>query len=62
MTSDLREDAGMPVNLKGAYVDSIMKNGPVGSTTDQYSKVAFRFLVINMTSEEKYVEGYVSSL
>jgi S1-C subfamily serine protease len=44
LTSDLAEDAGMPVNLKGAYVDSLMKNGPAdkagihGSTTDQYSK------------------------
>ena len=44
LTSDLAVDAGMPVNLKGAYVDSIMKNGPAdkagihGSTRDQYSK------------------------
>jgi S1-C subfamily serine protease len=44
LTSDLAQDAGMPVNLKGAYVDSLMKNGPAdkagihGSTTDQYSK------------------------
>jgi S1-C subfamily serine protease len=28
LTSDLAEDAGMPVNLKGAYVDSLMKSGP----------------------------------
>src|SRR5215467_165277 len=44
LTSDLAEDAGMPVNLKGAYVDSVMKNGPAdkagihGSIRDQYSK------------------------
>src|SRR5215469_4521116 len=44
LTSDLAVDAGMPVNLKGAYVDSIMKNGPAdnagihGSIRDQYSK------------------------
>ena len=28
LTSDLAQDAGIPVNLKGAYVDSLMKNGP----------------------------------
>jgi S1-C subfamily serine protease len=44
LTSDLAQDTGMPVNLKGAYVDSLMKNGPGdkarihGSTIDQYSK------------------------
>jgi S1-C subfamily serine protease len=44
LTSDLAEDAGIPVNLKGAYVNTIAKNGPAdkagihGSTTDQYSK------------------------
>lgn len=44
LTSDLAQDAGIPVNLKGAYVDSLMKNGPAdkagihGSTRDQYSK------------------------
>jgi S1-C subfamily serine protease len=44
LTSDLAQDAGIPVNLNGAYVDSLMKNGPGdkagihGSTTDQYSK------------------------
>ena len=44
LTSDLAESAGLPVNLKGVYVDTITKNGPVdkagihGSTTDQYSK------------------------
>ena len=44
LTSDLAQDAGIPVNLKGAYVDSLVKNGPAdkagihGSTWDQYSK------------------------
>ena len=44
MTSDLAQDNGIPVNLKGVYVDTITKNGPAdkagihGSTTDQYSK------------------------
>ena len=44
LTSDLAQDAGVPINLKGAYVDTITKNGPAdmagihGSTTDQYSK------------------------
>jgi S1-C subfamily serine protease len=44
LTSDLAQDAGVPVNLKGTYVNTITKNGPGdkagihGSTTDQYSK------------------------
>ncbi|MGB6530027.1 MAG: trypsin-like peptidase domain-containing protein [Candidatus Nitrosopolaris sp.] len=44
LTSDLAQDAGMPVNLKGTYVNTITKNSPAdkagihGSTTDQYSK------------------------
>jgi S1-C subfamily serine protease len=44
LTSDLAEDAGIPINLEGIYVNTIMKNGPAdkagihGSTTDQYSK------------------------
>ena len=44
LTSDLARDAGIPVNLKGVYVDRITENGPAdktgihGSTTDQYSK------------------------
>jgi S1-C subfamily serine protease len=42
LTSNLAEYAGLPVNLKGAYVDTITKNGPAdkagihGSTIDQY--------------------------
>jgi len=44
LTSDLAQDAGMPVNLKGVYVDRITQNGPAdkagihGSTTDPYLK------------------------
>jgi S1-C subfamily serine protease len=44
LTSDLAQDAGIPVNLNGIYVNTIVKNGPAGkagihgSTTDQYSK------------------------
>jgi S1-C subfamily serine protease len=42
LTSNLAEYAGLPVNLKGVYVDTITKNGPAdkagihGSTIDQY--------------------------
>ena len=44
LTSDLAENAGIPINLKGAYVDTLMKNGPAdkagihGRTIDQYSR------------------------
>jgi S1-C subfamily serine protease len=44
LTSDLAQDAKIPVNLEGAYVDRITQNGPAdkagihGSTTDQYLK------------------------
>src|SRR5215831_1216887 len=44
LTSDLAQDAGIPTNLKGVYVNTITKNGPAdkvgihGSTIDQYSK------------------------
>jgi S1-C subfamily serine protease len=44
LTSDLAQDAGIPVNLRGVYVDRITQNGPAdkagvhGSTTDQYLK------------------------
>jgi S1-C subfamily serine protease len=40
----LARDNGIPVNLKGVYVDRITENGPAdkagihGSTTDQYLK------------------------
>jgi S1-C subfamily serine protease len=44
LTSDLAEDAGLPINLEGIYVNTIMKNSPAdkagihGSTIDQYGK------------------------
>jgi S1-C subfamily serine protease len=44
LTSDLAQGAGIPVNLRGVYVDRITQNGPAdkagihGSTTDQYLK------------------------
>ncbi len=44
LTSDLAQDARIPVNLRGAYVNTITQNGPAdkagihGSTTDQYLK------------------------
>jgi S1-C subfamily serine protease len=44
LTSDLAQDAKIPVNLEGAYVETITQNGPAdkagihGSTTDQYLK------------------------
>src|SRR5215469_4756292 len=44
LTSDLAQDAKIPVNLEGAYINTITQNGPAdkagihGSTTDQYLK------------------------
>jgi len=44
LTSDLAQGNGIPLNLKGVYVDRITQNGPAdkagihGSTTDQYLK------------------------
>jgi S1-C subfamily serine protease len=44
LTSDLAQDAGLPINLNGIYVNTITKNGPAdkagihGSIIDQYSK------------------------
>jgi len=44
LTSDLAQGNGIPVNLKGVYVDRITEKGPAdkagihGSTTDQYLK------------------------
>ena len=44
LTSDLAQDNGIPLNLKGVYVDRITENGPAdkagihGNTTDQYLK------------------------
>ena len=66
LTSDLAQDAGIPVNLKGAYVDSLMKNGSAdkagihGSTTDQYSKKHLGDIIIaadgqNITTSDDLV-------
>ncbi|HYA82527.1 MAG TPA: trypsin-like peptidase domain-containing protein [Candidatus Bathyarchaeia archaeon] len=66
LTSDLAEDAGIPVNLKGAYVDSLTKNGPAdkagihGSTRDQYSKKHLGDIIIaadrhNITTSDDLV-------
>src|SRR5215469_6912190 len=44
LTTDLAQDNGIPINLKGVYVDRITQNTPAdkagihGSTTDQYLK------------------------
>jgi S1-C subfamily serine protease len=44
LTSDLAENASLPANLEGVYVNTITKNSPAdkagihGSTTDQYGK------------------------
>jgi S1-C subfamily serine protease len=44
MTSDLAQGNGIPLNLKGVYVDRITENGPDdkagihGGSTDQYLK------------------------
>jgi S1-C subfamily serine protease len=44
LTSDLAQGNGIPLNLKGVYVERITQNGPAdkagirGSTTDQYLK------------------------
>jgi S1-C subfamily serine protease len=66
LTSDLAQYAGIPVNLKGAYVDSITKNGPAdkagihGSTRDQYSKKHLGDIIIaadghNITTSDDLV-------
>ncbi|MFZ0221593.1 MAG: PDZ domain-containing protein, partial [Candidatus Nitrosopolaris sp.] len=75
LTSDLAQDAGIPVNLKGAYVDSLVKNGPAdkagihGSTRDQYSKKHLGDIIIaadghNITTSEdlvNYIGQYKSA-
>jgi S1-C subfamily serine protease len=66
LTSDLAQDAGIPVNLKGVYVDSLTKNGPAdkagihGSTRDQYSKKHLGDIIIaadghNITTSDDLV-------
>jgi hypothetical protein len=47
-----KKGPGIPVNLKGAYVDTITKNGPAdkagihGSTIDEYSKKHLADIII----------------
>ena len=66
LTSDLAENASLPVNLEGVYVDTITKNGPAdkagihGSTTDQYSKKHLGDIIIaadgrNITTSDDLV-------
>jgi S1-C subfamily serine protease len=66
LTSDLAEDAGIPINLEGIYVDTITKNGPAdkagkhGSTTDQYAKKHLGDIIIaadghNITTSDDLV-------
>ena len=65
LTSDLAQDAGIPVNLKDVYVDRITQNGPAdkagihGSTTDQYLKKHLGDVIIaidghNFTKSDDY--------
>jgi len=69
LTSDLAEDAGIPVNLKGAYVDTITKNGPAdkagihGSTIDQYGTKHLGDIIIaadghNITTSDDLVNYF----
>jgi hypothetical protein len=72
--SDLAEDAGLPINLEGIYVNTIMKNSPAdkagihGSTIDQYSKKHLGDIIIaadgnNITRPDdlvKYIGKYKS--
>jgi S1-C subfamily serine protease len=63
LTSDLGQDNGIPLNLKGVYVDRITQKGPAdkagthGSTTDQYLKKHLGDIIIavdghNITKRE----------
>ena len=67
LTSDLAEDAGIPVNLKGVYVDTITKDssadkaGIHGSTTDQYGRKHLGDIIIavdghNITTSDDLVD------
>jgi S1-C subfamily serine protease len=74
LTSDLAEYAGLPVNLKGVYVDTITKNSPAdkagihGSTTDQYGMKHLGDIIIaadghNITRPDdlvNYIDQYKS--
>ena len=66
LTSDLAENASLPVNLEGAYVNTIMKNSPAdkvgihGSTTDQYGRKHLGDIIIaadghNITNSDDLV-------
>jgi S1-C subfamily serine protease len=66
LTSDLAENASLPVNLEGVFVNTIMKNGPAdkagihGSTTDQYGKKHLGDIIIaadghNVTKADDFV-------
>jgi S1-C subfamily serine protease len=66
LTSDFAEYAGLPVNLKGVYVDTITKNGPAdkagvhGSTIDQYGSKHLGDIIIaadghNITRPDDFV-------
>jgi S1-C subfamily serine protease len=66
LTSDLAKDAGIPINLRGIYVDRITQNGPAdkagihGSTTDQYLKKHLGDIIIavdghNVTKQEDLI-------
>ena len=66
LTSDLAQDAGIPVNLKGVYVDRITQNSPAdkagvhGSTTDQYLKKHLGDIIIavdghNITKQDDLI-------
>jgi S1-C subfamily serine protease len=66
LTSDLAENASLPVNLEGAYVNTIIKNSPAdkagihGSTIDQYGRKHLGDIIIaadghNMTKSDDLV-------
>src|SRR5215831_174881 len=66
LTSDLAQGAGIPINLKGAYINTITQNGPAdkagihGSTTDQYLKKHLGDIIIaadghNITKQDDLI-------
>jgi S1-C subfamily serine protease len=66
LTSDLAENASLPVNLEGTYVNTIMKNSPAdkagihGSTIDQYGKKHLGDIIIaadgnNITKSDELI-------
>ena len=69
LTSDLAQDAEIPVNLKGVYVNTITQNGPAdkagihGSTTDQYLKKHLGDVIIavmDITSPNQMIFSTIS--